>query len=499
MYDTLKNAITNRLPDNTQGLITPAAMRTNFADAITALGEQSNFLGYAPLSNPTPTPDGKCHYITNPDTTATQAATYTGYGSNLLARVGQQYLLWYNGSQWQHTIIERDFQNANYGSTRSNGTAFPVFDQRGNITIRLPQSPAGQQDTRNVRILSDASAAQHLMRMTLDGADIEPSDYIELQDNNAHTVSLIFDQSYGNSNPPCLDHTAAEAISFPYGMTQLDTPVGTTTTELILPPTVTHIAAAAITPTSARSLTLTGAPPTLDSQINWSNINSLTIPDQYSTLYQRADWQAAIAAITTAGGTVNTDSGTPYDPTADRATTTQAGIVELATAAETLAGTDAERAVTPAGLAATKGNPGGFAELDANGKVPSSQLPAYVDDVLEYPTLADFPTAGTSGTIYIALDTNLTYRWSGTAYVEISPSLALGETPSTAYRGDRGKTAYDHATDPNRLTKNNKNNEDKKNKNQILQSSKHKTQQQKMPKLRILQNSKDCKRKNRKF
>ena len=45
----------------------------------------------------------------------------------------------------------------------------------------------------------------------------------------------------------------------------------------------------------------------------------------------------------------------------------------------------------------------------------------------------------------MALDTNLTYRWSGSAYVEISPSLALGETSSTAYRGDRGKTAYDHS------------------------------------------------------
>ena len=45
----------------------------------------------------------------------------------------------------------------------------------------------------------------------------------------------------------------------------------------------------------------------------------------------------------------------------------------------------------------------------------------------------------------MAKDTNLTYRWSGSQYVEISASLALGETSSTAYRGDRGKTAYDHS------------------------------------------------------
>ena len=99
-----------------------------------------------------------------------------------------------------------------------------------------------------------------------------------------------------------------------------------------------------------------------------------------------------------------------------------------------------------------KGAANGLAELDANGLVPSSQLPSYVDDVLEYASKSAFPSTGTSGKIYVALDTNLTWRWSGSAYVEISPSLALGETSSTAYRGDRGATAYAHATDANRLT-----------------------------------------------
>jgi len=80
-----------------------------------------------------------------------------------------------------------------------------------------------------------------------------------------------------------------------------------------------------------------------------------------------------------------------------------------------------------------------------DGKIPTSQLPSYVDDVLEYANLSAFPATGETGKIYLTLDTNLTYRWSGTAYVEISKSLALGETSSTAYRGDRGKTAYDHS------------------------------------------------------
>ena len=103
-------------------------------------------------------------------------------------------------------------------------------------------------------------------------------------------------------------------------------------------------------------------------------------------------------------------------------------------------------------ILAQKGSNSGIATLDSNGKVPSSQLPSYVDDVLEYSSRSAFPSTGESGKIYIALDTNLTYRWSGTTYVEISPSLALGETSSTAYRGDRGKTAYDHATDSSKLT-----------------------------------------------
>ena len=88
---------------------------------------------------------------------------------------------------------------------------------------------------------------------------------------------------------------------------------------------------------------------------------------------------------------------------------------------------------------------GGVAELDENGKVPSAQLPSFVDDVLERASLSAFPSPGESGKIYVAVDTNLSYRWSGSGYVEISPSLALGETPSTAHRGDHGKAAYAHS------------------------------------------------------
>ncbi len=159
--------------------------------------------------------------------------------------------------------------------------------------------------------------------------------------------------------------------------------------------------------------------------------------------------------------------------------------------------------------ASQKGQSGGVAELDESGKVPASQLPAYVDDVVEYggtvenvtvtegtnsPSydgskvvydtktkcfLLNEPDAdemsryyanweggdsdsrvspaesyGTpdtngvtpiSGKIYVNTVDGKTYRWSGSDLVEISASIALGETSSTAYRGDRGKAAYDHA------------------------------------------------------
>jgi len=102
-----------------------------------------------------------------------------------------------------------------------------------------------------------------------------------------------------------------------------------------------------------------------------------------------------------------------------------------------------------------KGAASGVAELDANGKVPSSQLPSYVDDVIEgyyynnkFYKESSHTTeiTGESGKIYTDLSSDKTYRWSGTAFTQIKGDLALGETSSTAYRGDKGKAAYDHAS-----------------------------------------------------
>lgn len=91
----------------------------------------------------------------------------------------------------------------------------------------------------------------------------------------------------------------------------------------------------------------------------------------------------------------------------------------------------------------SKGAPNGLASLNESGIIPSAQLPSYVDDVIEVDTFSNLPGTGESGKIYIVQDTNLIYRWSGTGYVEISKSLALGETSSTAYPGDKGKATTD--------------------------------------------------------
>lgn len=106
---------------------------------------------------------------------------------------------------------------------------------------------------------------------------------------------------------------------------------------------------------------------------------------------------------------------------------------------------------------AQKGVASGVASLDENGKVPSAQLPSYVDDVIEVDNYDALPETGESGKIYMTKDTNKAYRWGGSAYVEIAQGVTLGETASTAYPGDKGKIAYDHAQlvsgNPHNVTK----------------------------------------------
>ena len=112
--------------------------------------------------------------------------------------------------------------------------------------------------------------------------------------------------------------------------------------------------------------------------------------------------------------------------------------------------TKANKATTLSGYGITDavntsqiGSNNGVAGLGSDGKVPAAQLPSYVDDVLEYSSQSAFPATGESGKIYVDLSTNKTYRWGGSTYVVIGGDLALGETSTTAYAGNKGKANAD--------------------------------------------------------
>lgn len=153
------------------------------------------------------------------------------------------------------------------------------------------------------------------------------------------------------------------------------------------------------------------------------------------------------ATYTATTATVVSDSGN--DATLNGATTTLAGLMTsadktklngIATAA-TANDTDAnlknranhtgtQTAATisdfataaDARITAQKGANSGLASLDSTGKVPTGQLPSYVSDVFEYANKAAFPATGTANKIYVAIDTSKSWRWSGSTYVEVSPS-----------------------------------------------------------------------------
>lgn len=156
-----------------------------------------------------------------------------------------------------------------------------------------------------------------------------------------------------------------------------------------------------------------GAPSFAPKQVGHHYIDTLNKLSYISTgTATSADWKLfndSVVSVNGYSGTVvlaASDIGS--SPTGDVvATNVQAAIAELAS----------EKQAT-----SEKGQANGYAGLDGTGKVPAAQLPSYVDDVVEYANLVSFPGTGETGKIYVALDTNKTYRWTGSVYVEISPS-----------------------------------------------------------------------------
>ena len=124
----------------------------------------------------------------------------------------------------------------------------------------------------------------------------------------------------------------------------------------------------------------------------------------------------------------------------------QGSMANKADKSDTYTKTQVDNALT-AKLDANKvGAANGAAPLGSDSKVPAANLPSYVDDVEEYASKSAFPVTGESGKIYVDLSDNKTYRWSGTDYVVIGNDLALGETSSTAYPGNKGKENADNIT-----------------------------------------------------
>ena len=168
-------------------------------------------------------------------------------------------------------------------------------------------------------------------------------------------------------------------------------------------------------------------------------------------------WATIQSASTSQAGVVQLSDATNLEDSTVAATAKAVKVVQDAvnTLGETAAATYVKK--DQLGVASADGVVG-VATLDTDGKVPAAQLPSYVDDVVDVTMAADLSGATNaagaavvpeSGKIYVDsigdAATNKTYRWSGTVYVEISQSLALGETASTAFAGDKGKAAYDHS------------------------------------------------------
>jgi len=175
------------------------------------------------------------------------------------------------------------------------------------------------------------------------------------------------------------------------------------------------------------------------------SVSSTSITDATTTGKAVLVATDAAAARTALGVSYGTTSGTVAQGNDSRFTPASTSISDsTATGRALLTTTDASTARTTLGVAygttsgtvaqgndsritgaeqtSNKNANGGYCGLDSSGLVAAAQLPSYVDDVLEYANLAAFPGSGTAGKIFVAVDTGKIYRWSGSVYVEISPS-----------------------------------------------------------------------------
>lgn len=175
------------------------------------------------------------------------------------------------------------------------------------------------------------------------------------------------------------------------------------------------------------------------------SVSSTSITDASTTGKAVLVATDAATARTVLGVSYGTTSGTVAQGNDSRFTPSSTSISDSTTTGRALlTATDASTARTTLGVAygttsgtvaqgndsritgaeqtSNKNTANGYCGLDSNGTVASAQLPSFVDDVIEHANLAAFPATGSTGKIYVALDTEKVYRWSGSTYIEISPS-----------------------------------------------------------------------------
>jgi hypothetical protein len=192
---------------------------------------------------------------------------------------------------------------------------------------------------------------------------------------------------------------------------------------------------------------------TVDS-LDWSKILSKPAPAITVTLTGDTTGSAVNTFTNLGNGTISVNTtlaSTGVSANTYKSVTVDAkGRVTAGTNPTTLSG----YGITDAINVSQKGVANGIATLGPDGLVPAIQLPSYVDDILEFANLAAFPGTGETSKIYIALDTNKTYRWSGSVYVYITSGAVdsvAGKTGVVALvKADVGLANVDNTSDLNK-------------------------------------------------
>ena len=188
-----------------------------------------------------------------------------------------------------------------------------------------------------------------------------------------------------------------------------------------------------------------------DSSIEVSNINTNGTHLAVSSPSEFRDLMTLQAGLSVDGGDV---SAIGSSVNARVFESTEGYIITSLTDDKILLAGGGNKDISDFQLKSQKAQPNGYASLDAAGLVPTTQLPAYVDDVLEFADLSSFPITGEMGKIYVALDTNKTYRWSGSAYIYITSGAVDSVAGKTGVvllsKDDVGLSNVDNTSDTNK-------------------------------------------------